>query len=200
MLLIFKKPSPGSREAFKTGLQHLVQLGRVPAGLHVHMNPQPIYVLSLKDGVSASLMPSARLVGWRYYAGDVSGEVVAGDVSATAPPAITSLRYGDSARTALTATLALRKLPDVQANNFEARLLRIPGALVEGLWLKPASDSNGLIVPLRRTFRRDKQDGRPEGIDDFLNTLRPVSESIPPKAEHGLPRKDSVQRARTARA
>ena len=184
MPLIFAKPAADRRQVFEAGLLHLVQLGRVPAGLAVNPNPQPIYLLSLKDIAGDFRLPEvAKLVSWRYFAGALANQVVAGDVSATTPPVITGLRYGDTARKALQANLALEALGEVRQNDFESRLLRIPGALVEGFWLKPPSADNGLLVPFGKTFEPTHRDGRPDSIDGFLHTLRPVREQVLRRAD-----------------
>ena len=179
MPLILGQPSVERRKAFEAGLQQLVHLGRVPANLRVNPNPQPVYVLSLKDGISnIDVKQAAKLVSWRYSAGDVSGQAVVGDVSDAAPPTVTRLLYGDPAKKVLKGNEDLKDLPEVKANNFEACLLRIPGALVEGFWLKPANaTNNGLFVPAGIVFGSVFQVSRPDSIDTFLNTLHPVAEA-----------------------
>jgi hypothetical protein len=180
MPLLFAKASNDRRQAFEAGLLHLVRLGRVPAGLVVDPSSQPIWLLNVKDiGGDFHLRTAAHLVSWRYFAGQNPGEVVAGDVSATSPPVVTSLFYGDRARTALNAFQALDRLPAVQASDFEVRLLRIPGALLEGFWLRPPTDESGLIVPFGRTLGDAQLSGKPFPIEDFLkNQLHPVAEQV----------------------
>ncbi len=184
MPIILSKPSTALRQAFEAGLQHLVDLNRVPAGLPVNPNPQPIYLLSLQDTKGNFRLPNvARLVSWRYFAGDVSGDVVTGDINATPPHAISGLSYGNTAKRALQATLALSGLKEVQDGNFEPRLLRIPGALAQGFWLKPPSEDNGLIVPFGSTFEPTHREGKPAPIDGFLTTLRPVAKQVLRRAD-----------------
>ncbi|MFL6464692.1 MAG: hypothetical protein ACJ73N_09825 [Bryobacteraceae bacterium] len=188
MILIQWKPSTELRQAFEAGLRHLVQLGRVSPGLNVNPNPHPIYVLNSQEEGGVFRLPSnIRLVGWRFFAGEPSGEIVVGDVSATTPPTVNSLYYGSSARNIYQATLALERLGEVDASDFHLRLLRIPGALFEGFWLKPASNNDGLIVPYGRSFDRERQDGKPFEIHDFLRTLRSVDKQF-------FRRKDSQER------
>ncbi|MCU1294938.1 MAG: hypothetical protein JWP08_3788 [Bryobacterales bacterium] len=180
MPLISGKSSTERRQAFETGLLHLVRLGRVAPGLTVNPYSQPIWHLNVNHVAGDFHLPTAaRLVGWRYLAGSAPGEVVAGDVSATSPPTVTNLAYGDKAKTLMQAFLALEGLPEVNAGNFETRVLRIPGALVEGFWLKPPTDENGLLVPCGRMFGEAPLSGKPCPIDDFLkNRLRPVIEHV----------------------
>jgi hypothetical protein len=177
MIIIQWKPSPEHQKAFEAGLRHLVQLGRVPAGLNVDPHPQPVYVLKLEDKDLRS-PEAAKLVSWRYFASRAPGEVVVGEVRATPPPAVISLLYGNSAQNTLKATLALEQLRQVREKDYHLQLLRIPEALIEGFWLKPPSDGNGLIVTRGRSFEREKQSGRPYNIDEFLKTLRPVEKQV----------------------
>jgi hypothetical protein len=178
MPLISTKAPAECLQAFEAGLLHLIQLGRVPSGLTVNPDPQPIYHLNADHVAGDFHLPAiARPTGWRYFAGDSLGEVVAGDVSATSPPVLTNLCYGATAQKALQAFLALAGLPEVNATGFEVRVLRIPGALVEGFWLKPPEDGNGLLVHCNRMTRDTQRWGKPYPIDDFLrNNLRPVAE------------------------
>jgi hypothetical protein len=179
MPLIFAKPSIELRRVFEAGLLHLVQLGRVPAGLSINPNPDPICVLSLKDGVENFQLPAVPIpVSWRYFAGDISGPVVAGDITVTSPPVIAGLLYGDTAKRALQAKLALASLPETQASDYEPFLLRIPGALVEAFWLKPSADGTPWIVPFGPTFEPTHRQGTPVTVDGFLHTLRPVATQV----------------------
>jgi hypothetical protein len=179
MPLIFPKPPIELGQVFEAGLLHLVQLGRVPAGLSINPNPQPICLLSLKDGVDNFQLPTAPIpVNWRYFAGDLSGPVVAGDIIATTPPVIAGLLYGDTAKRALQASLALASLAETQASDYEPFLLRIPGALVEAFWLKPSTDGTPWIVPFGPTFDPTHRQGAPITVDGFLHTLRPVAPQV----------------------
>jgi hypothetical protein len=177
MPLISTKPPTECLQAFEAGLLYIVQLGRVPPGLAVNPDPQRIFHLNADDLAGDFHLPTiARPTGWRYFAGDSLGEVVAGDVSATSPPVLTHLCYGTTAQAALRVFLALAGLPEVNATGFEARLLRIPGALVEGFWLKPPADGNGLLIPCGRMTRDTQRWSNPLPIDDFLrNNLRPLA-------------------------
>ncbi len=126
------------------------------------------------------------MVGWRYFAGEATGEVVAGDVSETSPATVTGLITGDAAKKALEAAQAASRVPQAQSTPHELRLLRIPGALTQGFWLKPVNN-NGLFIRYGSSFGVEHDDGRPVPIDGFLGTLRPV-------ANQSLLQKDSGSR------
>jgi hypothetical protein len=178
-------PSPAYQQVFREGLRHLVRLGRIPEGLEIESDPAPVYVLSLKrNAPKPAQPPNAQLVGWRFFASDSNGNVVAGDISATTPPKLSGLIYGDDARAALKAMVSARKQPPARTQGHELRLLRIPGALVQGFWLKPPTPENGLFVPYRPGFDGDRQQDIATDLDEYLNKLRPVE---PPPRNQGEP-------------
>ena len=178
MPLISAKTTVPRRRAFEAALQHLVQLGRVPAGLHVNPEPHPIYVLSSKDVIGDAYgTAAARLVSWRYFAADIWNTVVVGDVSNTNPPKVTGLRYGDTGKRALNVKKKMEALPELQAADYEPRILRVPGALAEAFWLHSLSGSAGLVVPCQHVFGSPCQEGQPYAIDHFLETLRPLEKA-----------------------
>jgi hypothetical protein len=180
MPIIPTSSSTERKREFERGLAHLVRLGRVPAGLDVEAQAQPIYLLSTQDAAKQpDLNQVGKLVAWRYFATNAKGDVVAGEVSASLPPTLSNLRYGAPAKKILEATKALDELPQVQAGSFYLRVLRVPGALTEGFWLPSATGTDGVIVPFGRSFDAKRPDGRPIGIDGFLGTLRPVGERRP---------------------
>jgi hypothetical protein len=181
MALIPTQTSTTRSQAFQAALQHLVQLGRIPAGLHINPNPHPIYILSTKDAAGGRYNPdTAEPVSWRYFAADVWGNAVVGDVSNTNPPKVTSLRYGETGKNALKVKKKMEELPDVQADDsdYEPRILRSPAALAEAFWLHSRSGKEGLIVPCRDMFGSPCKKGEKYPFDDFLKALRPA-EKVP---------------------
>ena len=171
-IIITWKPSPARKQAFEAALSHLVQLGRVRAGLNVDPNSYPIYTVdpALVKG-DFHLSEIAKLIGWRYYAGDASTEVVLGEVTATSPAVVNRMQYGDPALKAWNAMQALDDRPEFQNDKYQLNILRLPEALTETYWLQPAG-SNGLIVPYGKSFRLEHDDEKPENVDDFLHSLK----------------------------
>ena len=173
MALIPTQTSTARSQAFQAALQHLAQLGRIPAGLHIHPNPHPIYIVSTKDATGGFNPGTAKPVSWRYFAADVWGNVVVADVSNTNPPKVTSLRYGETGKKALNVKKKMEGLPDVQTAEYEPRILRVPGKLAEAFWLHPPSGNKGLVVPCKKAFGSPPcEEGQSYPIDHFLNTLR----------------------------
>ena len=161
-------------KVFEAGLLQLVQLKRIPAGLQVQKIPEPVYTV---DAAALTgdfqLADIAKLVSWRYSASDASGTSVTGEVSDTYPFVLNNLSYGAANAKLDQVKRTLFDLPELQAGGSQLRVLRIPGALVEGYWIKPPS-GNGSFLRVGKTFGETLQDSRPAPIDDFLHTLRPV--------------------------
>ncbi len=170
------KPSTRQRQVFESALLQSVQLGRVPDGLQVDPNPEPVYLVNVYNLIEGcELTDHARLVGWRYSARDPSGNWMTGEVSATLPYMLTSLRYGQVQSNSYKVKHDLANSPEVQAKDFQLRVLRIPGALAEGYWLKPA-DGNGLFVHLANTFNKTHKKGELHAIDAAMQQMRPLKQ------------------------
>jgi hypothetical protein len=66
---------------------------------------------------------------------------------------------------------ALRDIPDIEGlkeEEYELRLLTIPGALLEAFWLKSKTDRQDFIVPVLAP-PGDVEVGRTYSADEFLN-------------------------------
>ena len=175
-IIITWKPSPERKQAFEAALNHLVQLGRVRAGLNVDPNSYPIYTVDPAQVRGDFHLPEVtKLIGWRYYAGDASTEVVLGEVTATSPAVVNRIQYGDPALKAWNAMQALNDRPEFHDDKYQLNILRLPEALTEAYWLQPAG-SNGLIVPYGKSFTLKQDYGKPENIDDFLHTVKFVEQ------------------------
>ncbi|MDQ2843695.1 MAG: hypothetical protein M3Y72_22175 [Acidobacteriota bacterium] len=166
-------------QVFKAGLLQLSQLHRIPAGLSVYPHTLPIFNLGARE-ILANADPgsTAKQVGWRYFAGvDNPKTTVAGDVDMSSVPQIASLFYGASAWTALQAAEALGDLPDLSGDSYEPRMLRIPGLLIEALWLKPLSAGAGTdrIVPYH-TLIKSLDPATPYPAQDFFDKIRHFAE------------------------
>ena len=137
---------------------------------------QWLYTLELDDLVNGRGVRNATLVGWRFLAGTKEGPAVAADV--TIPPeggpALTSLSSGRTIAEALGATDLLTVLSLVLFQDYELRVLRIPGLLTEAFWLKSKTSAVDLVVPFD-TLVEDLVPTRAYPMDVFLNILRPLA-------------------------
>ena len=179
MPLTIGKQSTRRQQVFELGLMQHVQLGRVPAGLQVDPDPEPVYTVNVHDlAQDTQLHDNAKLVSWRYSAHDSLGNWVTGEVTAALPHVLTSLRFGDDRDNSYKVKHGLSNRPEVQAKDFQLRVLRIPGALVEGYWLKPSND-NGLFVHLGTISDDTHKDSTLHPIDEILNKTQPLKQHSP---------------------
>ena len=108
-----------------------------PGGPWDH-DPQQVFSLGLLDLKKGTGVTTARLVAWRYFAGDASGKVVLGTViqrPASGDWKLASVFYGYRVLRALVESREIAQLDEVQAANYELRVLRIPGLNLEAFWL-----------------------------------------------------------------
>jgi hypothetical protein len=143
-----------------------------------------IFTLGLRDIMNGAGLQDAKAAGWRFLAGDPSGEVVAADVIQPLPGAaqngaakMTSLSRDPIIADAIRAVHEVEKLPEVQNKNYEIQVLRIPGLLIEAFWLKSQDAGADLIVPVL-TRARELHRMRAYPVADFLNILRPMTEKF----------------------
>jgi hypothetical protein len=126
---------------FQAGLDHLVQLKRLPSGLKIQP-PLPVYNLGLREvNKSSGFNASGKLVSWRYFA---TGETdVSGDIDLSSNPKLTSIAYGEQVSLTLAALRLCENSAEIQGIELEPRLIRIPGLRLECLWLNPLTQSAG---------------------------------------------------------
>lgn len=186
MPLLLWGSSMQRRQAFQAGLDHLFELGRVTSQPPVDPHPRPLHVFGLRDVLAkqAIVQTPAVPISWRYFAGVDSGAPVAGDVNVSTPPKVTGLRYGPQVTKILEAEKALASLPEIAGSvDWELRLLRIPGVLVEAFWFTLPSQGNGsgsLVVPAGYypTFIDNLEPGKAVPVEEFLEKVRPLAEKV----------------------
>jgi hypothetical protein len=149
MALQYLQPPTECRLAFEAALKHLVDLKRIPDGLKVYADCQPVHIIPRKQVADGNFAAPEQPASWRFYAGDPSGVVVCGEVTATNPPRVSGLSHGEGPKKAMQTMQGLSSRPDTQAGDYNVRVLRVPGGLIEGFWLKPPTDAYGRIVLLK---------------------------------------------------
>ena len=87
---------------------------------------------------------------------------------------MTNLAQGPRVAEALQAAAAVAALPEVRAADYELRLLRIPGLLIEAFWLVSQSGGADLVVPFL-TLNKQLQLSRPYPLTDFMNVVQPLA-------------------------
>jgi hypothetical protein len=124
----------------------------VPAELSITA-PHPVYFVGLTDVAEGRLLSAATLTGWRYLV--LAGEEPIGAASVTVRADDENLQFshishGPFVRNTIEGISRAESLAEVQSNDYELRLLDIPGLYVVSLWLHGNDDR---IIPLPPTNR-----------------------------------------------
>ncbi len=116
--------------------------------------PLPVYLLSHDEALLPDPLPAAKLIGWNY-------PIVGGDSAGLAflliaPDGLkfAGISHGPLADRLLDAAALAENHPESRAEEFEPRLLEIPGLRIYALWLFHAEREN-LFISL--------MDGQPPG-------------------------------------
>jgi hypothetical protein len=146
-----KIPYPMTPEqilVFQAGLQHLVNMGLIAPDAVPEPVAHPIYTLGANHLGNATAPNEAILKGWRCFARTEKSpdQIVAADISAGSQPVLISTTLGKDASDEYGKLKEAETVKEVQADNYELRLLRIPAGLLQSFWVKPAS-SNGYLLP-----------------------------------------------------
>jgi hypothetical protein len=160
----------------------------VPAGAH------QVYSLGLEDIVGGRTLGDARPTGWRVlvFTGREALASVEFEATATATgggPAATgdpSVNYGPFVRATVDAFATAEQHPEVIAQDYEARLLEVPGLYLMALWLR--GDRDSLYLPMspapsslstERLYR--EREFRQELVP--MAKLRLAQRDLPPEGE-----------------
>jgi hypothetical protein len=160
----------------KVGIPSLQSLG---TGAPV---PQQVFQLSLKAAAINSSTIHPPSAGWRFLAGHGPGESVLGrmvqDPSSKAWK-LAGAFFGERVWEAYVASQGLGSLPEVAKNDYELRVLAVPGLNLEAFWLvAQTAGSVDLIIPFPT---RDHQliptlkGGNPYKMVTFLALIRPLA-------------------------
>ena len=182
-------------QAFQLGLNQIVHLLRIPGGLTLKP-PLPIYNVGVRDlMMNNGFDNSGHLVGWRYFAGGgAQPTAVSGDLDLSTKPKLTNVAYGKPVVRALSAIEALENNPSLQGAEFEPRLLRVPGLLLECLWLSPlqtpTADSVGWVLPYHTLISKlDPQ--QLYRSPDMFQELQPLARTALAQGRQNRPLKDA---------
>lgn len=132
--------------------------------------PHPVYLLTLDDLTEGRGLDAARPAGWRYLV-HRDGRFIA---AAELPPGgtATDLVVNEGPFVAATAAAieAAERLPEVDAADFEARLLKIPALYTVALWLRSPDGADDLVVPVGDAHPA-LESGRAYRADAFVEAL-----------------------------
>ena len=146
--------------------------------------PMALRVFTLRlDKIGESFKESPQPAGWRFMALAASGSPIAGEVAVLGDglPRMVSLSRDEVITEMVMGARNIQMLPQVQARDYELRLLRIPGVRTEVFWLKPLVGEDHLIIPaLTQSKRLLKKDPLP--IAEFLSVLQDLASEFTGKS------------------
>ena len=170
------QPAVEILRAFQRGLPDLASPNNPAlALLQAVQEGQQIYTLGLQDILTGAGLGAAALAGWQFLAANADYSVAAHVNSALGDlgPAISSIANDPEIAKVIAAITAAKAMPLFDQQGSELRLLRIPGVLVEAVWLKPPQ-GDGEVYPYL-TLAKGLDAMRWYPAQDFLNILKPVA-------------------------
>lgn len=205
-LLIKPTPPPASTTAFLTGapaflsarpvrqafvgetphIPSVIEVGLVTPVLPANAIAQQVFVLNLTEVAHNTGTVSPAAAGWRFLVGNGPNQAVMGSLipgPATQPWKMTALYYGDRVWDAYVAARSLDALPpQADGQDYELRLLAIPGLNLEALWLEAQTvGSDDVLLPfpaapnqLLRTLNGAAEYTMPA----FLAAIRPLAANL----------------------
>ena len=132
------------------------------------LNVFTLQIRHLNEGVGA-----ATPAGWRFLSGgEVAADVVAGKDGEL--PRMTSLLRDPLVDRAAKAVREVENLPEVARSDYELRVLRVPGILIEAFWLISTQGGTDLLVPALTKSNRLKR-MQAYTVGDFLEIARTLA-------------------------
>jgi hypothetical protein len=161
MGLTAKAPPAGGSGIIREALANLASgpptdLESLAAGAPSNLNiaaPHPFYFVGLTDVAEGRLLAGAILKGWRYIV--LQDDETIGTANLIVSEQDQSLQFshishGPFAQNTVEGIRRAESLPDVANDDYELRLLDIPGLYVVALWLHGVDDK---LIPLPPTNR-----------------------------------------------
>lgn len=144
---------------------------------------QQVYMLGLDAAAGDDGASAATPAGWRFFAGHEPGKILMGSVTRRNPELgwkMTAGFYGDRVWSAFTASNALDQLPQVEAADYELRMLAVPGLNLEAFWLVAQdSKSTDLVIPFPAGAEQPIEVLKGEAVysmASFLAIIRPLAQ------------------------
>jgi len=135
---------------------------------------QRVFTLTLPAIASdRRIADAATPAGWRFLAG-AGAQTASAEVSEPIdgnPPKLRSVSRGPQIAHALQATRQSEALDRASETDFELRVLRVPGLLIEAIWLKQQGGDDDLIIPYLTPLPQADA-SRVLPVREFLEILR----------------------------
>ena len=199
MALITPAPPPACAKAFSAGLpmflsgapgvltqKHLGSppLIPTPSQVGVVQHPEQVFVLSLNEAVYNTGSVNPPSAGWRFFAGNQLNGTVLGRMIQV-PPSQTwkliSVFYGERVYQALEVSSHLGSLAQVAQENYELRVLAVPGLNLEAYWLvAQKAKTPDLVIPFPAATSQliKVLNGGPYKMVTFLALIRPLAAGL----------------------
>ena len=174
MAIIMPVPDRLTRLTLAAGLPDFLRPDDPLVPALANASGQRVFILSLPQiREERKELDGTTTVGWRFLA-SAGGQTAAAEVSEAAegkPPKVRSVSRGTQVAQAIRATHQAEALDQAADQDFELRLLRVPGLLIECIWLKSQSGGEDLVIPYLTPERRPEAE-RVLSIQRFLGILR----------------------------
>ena len=115
------------------------------------VEPLQVFTLGLNDLVASRDLEAAKPTGWLFLVRDGDKTVASAEAVPTGTgdeQVLSAFNEGRVVGSTADALRSARELPEVSKDDFEPRLLRVPGLYVTALWLHKAGGLGDLLVPL----------------------------------------------------
>ncbi len=181
MSIIVQDPPEGSLEIIKSALDTFRTQSNFAAELTAESSaagnlnlaaPHPIYFVGLKDLAKGKLLSTAKLKGWKYLLLNENEPYATAQLNSNRKKLVFShINQGILVERTVRALAFAENLEEVNENDYELRLIDVPGLYVAALWLHGEND---LIIPLLLgSFPIDKFIVYTEG--EFIDLLQDKS-------------------------
>jgi hypothetical protein len=172
MAIITRNAPRGAATILSANVTNMLRGKHIPHGMKAdvrpqeleHSEPHPVYVATLDDLVAGKLLSAARQTGWRYLLVQNEEVVAEAELSAARPAAkgakgatksrsskqheltFAGLTHGPFSGATVDGLHAAERLPQVEKDDYELRLLKVPAVYLVALWLHGANED--ILVPL----------------------------------------------------
>jgi hypothetical protein len=162
MAISYAAPPDGAERLAGAGLDEVTRTARLKTAGGASLTtsapdqvtlsaPHELHNIGLDALVARRPLADSPTIGWRYLVQTQAGTVASSEVAADAggqPTVFAQLNEGPFVESTARSLREVVGIPQVEAGNFEVRMLRIPAIYVMALWLKDLDGGADLVVPL----------------------------------------------------
>jgi hypothetical protein len=133
-----------------------------------------VFTLGLHDLVAGRDLEASKSTGWLFLVQEGDKDIASAEAVPTGTGdehVFSAFNEGRFVASTADAIRTARGLPEVSQDDFEPRILRVPGLYVTALWLHKAVGTGDLLVPLAPS-PVDAQAGQPVPASRLLEELR----------------------------